>query len=316
MTELGPAAWVRVLFAALPLNAPVAAQDIHDRLAAEAVEQQQRCRPGSDDQVTSELFAKFGITGNELVRLAAEIRANGGPSPTTVARYAAGDRAWHLGALAQAAYYDAIPPVDWDADGVADWERVNAYKSPTGFAAAAYRWRHPQSIRMPGLESIRYVVAFRGTDQWRDWVAANLPALVLPIDAQRPRAIRYTRSIVRRYRLKADDVMVVGHSLGGRLAQLVAAATGVRAYTFNAAVPKDLLPVIRLQPPNPRILSVVSSADLVNPATKLLSQSHDLGEVLTFSFCGPGQGHALGGMLDTLARVTRTYREMMVPPSN
>ena len=267
-----------------------------------------KCEPNSAEPVLRELYRKFGLSGKELADVSGELARTESVSSDTIRRYRTGDAAYRYALIAQAAYDFGKGAVDWDSDGKPDWVIGHVRESYSGFAAAAYRPLHPENAG-----GVELIIAYRGTDDLRDWVAANLPALILPLDVQVPAATRFARRAIKKYQIDASKVVVVGHSLGGRLAQLVAAQYGLKAYTFNAAVPKDLLPFTDVLKPKAPIVSIVSAADIVNPATELLGRSRDLGEVFKFEFCGPGQGHALGGMLGTLYRVSRVYREKLMP---
>ena len=100
-----------------------------------------------------------------------------------------------------------------DSSSNSDAER---FKS-VGFHAAVYA----------NIESGEKVLVFEGTDGLsdKDW-SHNLAA----IGAQFNSAFRYFEGLLAKY---SDLSKAAGHSLGGGLAQVVAASTGLNAYTFN-----------------------------------------------------------------------------------
>lgn len=76
----------------------------------------------------------------------------------------------------------------------------------------------------------RVVVAFRGTDELKDWFKADIPQpLVLP--RQYELGLEFAREMSERH----GDVAVTGHSLGGGIAQFAGASLGLETWTFNPA---------------------------------------------------------------------------------
>jgi hypothetical protein len=92
----------------------------------------------------------------------------------------------------------------------------------TGFAARVFHH----------AESDTYTVAFRGTDDIRDFVSGNRQA----IDPGAPQ-YKEARRLVERLQLVLGDKLtdLTGHSLGGGLAAATSMMTGLPATTFNAA---------------------------------------------------------------------------------
>ena len=84
------------------------------------------------------------------------------------------------------------------------------------------------------------VIAYRGTDSLLDATIDDLQIAVGAIPSQTAGAINYYDTIVKNLS-ENGSISVTGHSLGGALAQLVAAITGDDAYTFNAPGMKYLL---------------------------------------------------------------------------
>ncbi len=81
----------------------------------------------------------------------------------------------------------------------------------------------------------RYVLAFRGTDAGKDW-GTNLGQGLGFETAQYNQAIMLSRQAKVAF---GDELVITGHSLGGGLAAVGAAATDTPAVTFNAAGVKD-----------------------------------------------------------------------------
>lgn len=81
----------------------------------------------------------------------------------------------------------------------------------------------------------RYVLAYRGTDAGRDWAANLGQGLGLE-------TVQYNRAMALAVEAKVafgNELVIVGHSLGGGLAVVGAVAANVPAVTFNAAGIKD-----------------------------------------------------------------------------
>ncbi len=81
----------------------------------------------------------------------------------------------------------------------------------------------------------RYVLAFRGTDAGKDW-GTNLGQGLGFETAQYNQAVMLSRQAKVAF---GDELVITGHSLGGGLAAVGAAATDTPAVTFNAAGVKD-----------------------------------------------------------------------------
>ncbi|PUA81238.1 WXG100 family type VII secretion target [Nocardioides currus] len=94
----------------------------------------------------------------------------------------------------------------------------------TGFAATVYRGTDGSTV-----------LSFRGSDGLdpTDYLGTNVPnGLGLP-SPQGAQAIALSRRLAAS--VGADQLTIVGHSLGGHLAAAGAVATGARAVTFNSA---------------------------------------------------------------------------------
>lgn len=125
-------------------------------------------------------------------------------------------------AVAESAYPYALLSADSYHGGVEGWCRPIEHRSDpeTGFDAYACR------VKATG----RVIVAFRGTDELKDWVKTDIPQpLVLP--RQYRQGYEYAKELKEAY----GDVAVTGHSMGGGIAQYAAARLGLEAWTFNPA---------------------------------------------------------------------------------
>ena len=118
-----------------------------------------------------------------------------------------------------------------------------------------------------------YVVAFRGSATGGDWIT-NAASLVGYTTEQILAAQTIAKSVVSAF--PNASITFVGHSLGGRLAQIAAVSTGNRAVTFNSAplttselVAKGILSVVK---PGSSTIGFRSADDRAS----LLSSSRDI----------------------------------------
>ncbi|CAI2511326.1 Extracellular phospholipase A1 precursor [Serratia ficaria] len=81
----------------------------------------------------------------------------------------------------------------------------------------------------------QYVLAFAGTNDWRDWLS-NVRQATGYDDVQYNQAVAVAKSAKAAF---GDALAIAGHSLGGGLAATAALATGSVAVTFNAAGVSD-----------------------------------------------------------------------------
>jgi pimeloyl-ACP methyl ester carboxylesterase len=136
-----------------------------------------------------------------------------------------GDRT--LARLAQHAYSpDTAPAAGWTVVGSTALEAMaldpHAFANRgTGFSATLYRHA-----------AAGYVLAFRGTDEYLDWVA-NLHQAGGVQGGQYVEGARLAQNV--RAALGDRLVALTGHSLGGGIASVASIRTSVPAVTFNAA---------------------------------------------------------------------------------
>jgi len=85
--------------------------------------------------------------------------------------------------------------------------------------------------RIYGDDQGRYVLAYSGTDEGKDWLTNFRQGLGFE-DAQYNQAIALAREAKIAF---GDQVAITGHSLGGGLAGAASISTGIPAVTFNAS---------------------------------------------------------------------------------
>ena len=110
----------------------------------------------------------------------------------------------------------------------AGWEVVDINGGANGLQAIAFG-------RGKGADGkyAEIVIAYRGTDSLLDATIDDLQIAVGAIPSQTTGALNYYDTILTNLS-ENGSISVTGHSLGGALAQLVAANRNVGAYTFNA----------------------------------------------------------------------------------
>lgn len=96
------------------------------------------------------------------------------------------------------------------------------YNTSSGVQAALYRNRLTNEM----------VIAYRGTDQTEDLLVDLQIALGNISQEQLLDAEIFYNAVITQY--GDSNITITGHSLGGALAQLVGAETGVETVTFNA----------------------------------------------------------------------------------
>lgn len=117
--------------------------------------------------------------------------------------------------------FNLISDFDYDNNGEPD--KFITYDG-TGFAAIAYR--------NPSTNEV--VIAYRGTNSTElvDWTKNNLNIGMGEVPVQYTEASHFYNLVAEKY--GKDNITVIGHSLGGALAQLIGAEYNVNTITFNA----------------------------------------------------------------------------------
>lgn len=106
---------------------------------------------------------------------------------------------------------------------------ANAFKSPGGWVL--YKKHAKPSItsfdvyvyrKEISKEKYAYTVAFRGSQQWQDWVIQDLLQVALNVGGlQISEATNYVKELIETDGKKMSHLYITGHSLGGYLAQWV-----------------------------------------------------------------------------------------------
>ncbi|MDD5242091.1 MAG: DUF2974 domain-containing protein, partial [Sulfuricella sp.] len=169
------------------------------------------------------------------------------------------------GLLSNAAYKNGTVPPGWS---IVDTSAQLMGTSSTGFAAVTFKNQSTGEI----------VIAYRGTDEFGD-ASNNFVQLALQNDVpgQLTEAKEYFRQTKEKF---GPDVTVVGHSLGGALAQLVAAFNEtVKAFTYNAPGVYDIyVNELSKQPGNTEQPAAAGSFDRINNTNMSLDLVSDVGK--------------------------------------
>lgn len=126
---------------------------------------------------------------------------------------------WHCAMFASLSYNDKVedtPNISWKHHNISS-------NSKNGFFAHSF----------VNFQTNHVVIAFRGSDDYQDWLYSNRCFLTGCMPAQYANAKKFTNETMEFFGEKFNYTLV-GHSLGGGLAQLVSINTGLDAVTFDA----------------------------------------------------------------------------------
>ena len=99
------------------------------------------------------------------------------------------------------------------------------WENESGFKASLY-YNEKENL---------YILAFAGTENLKDWITDIRQGIGL--DEKKRGQYRKATELARKlqHKIKKENLVITGHSLGGGLASIASATTGCNAYTFNAA---------------------------------------------------------------------------------
>ena len=157
--------------------------------------------------------------------------------------------------------------------GGIDYKILDVTNDPkTGYQGSAYQ----------RMDTGEVVIAHRGTEPDAKDVKADAGMVFNGRNSQLDGAVEFTERAMARARetqpnfAKPIVVSITGHSLGGTLAEIIAAKHGVHAETFNAYGPKDLIHLKRygvdVHAQHPNIVNHVRATDVVGAGGPHLGQ--------------------------------------------
>jgi hypothetical protein len=247
----------------------------------------------------------YGLTGPELTLLATELTQ--GLTAQTVERYRLGAQAAEYAELSQAVY-ELRQSVDVDRDGQDDWRIARSMTDgPSGFKGAVY----------VHVRQRRVVVAFAGTKIQASYGVADYVNDVVGAgdsDLQIPHAQELASDALTTYR-SGYSIHVTGHSLGGRLAQFVAAKNGLDAFTFHSAAVSQPDYVTIASRKAIGITNVITPHDVVFQLSTGRGAVHS-GRRLCFDFGDRGfvfANHSIEPLVASLNGVKRVFDERIAP---
>ena len=176
--------------------------------------------------------------------------------------------------LSDLAYSDKMETQD------GEWLRYRTSGLPnspqTGFYAATYI----------NNKTGERVVAFRGSDDGKDWTDTNIPQATLKT-GQPPKQFQQAVAYVQQTQQMCQcEVSVTGHSLGGALAQYAAGQLALKAYTFNPAGLGE--PARKRILDDSRVTNLIVAGDMARVGTHTIGQDvkFDLGRALDRTVTG------------------------------
>ncbi|MGJ7491925.1 XVIPCD domain-containing protein [Variovorax sp. ZT4R33] len=156
--------------------------------------------------------------------------------------------------------------------GGIDYKILDVHNNPkTDYQGTAYQ----------RVDTGEVIIAHRGTESVKDGIA-DAGLVFNGRNSQLDDAMKFTEQAIAKAKESAEEkhkpfsVSITGHSLGGTLAEITAAKTGLHAETFNAYGPKDLTGLARygvdVHAPHPNIVNHVRATDVVGAGGPHLGQ--------------------------------------------
>lgn len=153
----------------------------------------------------------------------------------------------------------------------------------TGFAYSVYRLVKPD----------RLVMSFRGTDGLRDWILGNFLGL------QNDRGLQAYEKL-RKATPQDVPIILVGHSLGGAIAQHIALRVeGVRVFGFNPSTRFSRGPHPKANP----IWLISEYAEAARVLDRLTIDPKSTQTIVSCTYGGPIKNHAREALAACLTRI-------------
>jgi len=108
-----------------------------------------------------------------------------------------------------------------------DWQKINSYSKINGLQATVYK------------KGNKIIISYSGTNSLLDFLGSDIPLGTNSLPIQYKSANKIYKETIQNY--AGARIIVTGHSLGGSLAQLISAANGCLAVTFNAYSTAEIL---------------------------------------------------------------------------
>lgn len=103
------------------------------------------------------------------------------------------------------------------------------FTSDEGFFSSGF-----QAILLQNISTKKYIIAFRGTSNWKDGLVDGALANIFGShNFQENEAIEFIEDMIKEHGISKDNLSFTGHSLGGILAQGLGVKLKIKAFAFN-----------------------------------------------------------------------------------